>query len=106
MSINLIGISGYMEGGKTTVARAIQYITEKLGRKSENFRYFLRDVEKLGYQPEWELKGFSHKLKEIASLLTGIPAYKFEDQEFKKSFLGDEWNYMYSHHIDMQEEEF
>ena len=30
-------------------------------------------------------------MKTIASLLTGIDVEKFEDQEFKKSLLGDEW---------------
>jgi len=32
------------------------------------------------------------KLKQIASILTGIPIEKFEDQEFKKTKLGPEWN--------------
>jgi hypothetical protein len=41
--------------------------------------------------PVFEQKSFAGKLKQIASLLTGIPVEKFEDQEFKKSLLGDEW---------------
>ena len=35
-------------------------------------------------QSKWEIKKFAGKLKQIASLLTGIPIEKFEDQEFKK----------------------
>lgn len=68
--MNLIGLSGYMQSGKTTVGEIIQ-----------------------GFDPEWEIKGFSHKLKQIASLLTGIPWKTFEDQGFKNSYLGKEWDF-------------
>lgn len=37
------------------------------------------------------MKKFAYKLKQIASILTGIPAHEFEDQEFKSSMLGEEW---------------
>lgn len=46
------------------------------------------------YNSEWEIKKFAGKLKQVASLLTGIPIEKFEDQEFKKTFLSDEWAYL------------
>ena len=42
----------------------------------------------------WQIKKMAGKLKQIASLLTGIPIEKFEDQEFKKTELGPEWNNM------------
>lgn len=65
----IIGLSSYATGGKDTVARFIQEL-----------------------QPEkWEVKKFSGKLKEIASILTGIPEHMFEDQDFKTSILGEEW---------------
>lgn len=44
-----------------------------------------------GFSP-WVIKKFAGKLKQIASLLTGIPIEKFEDQEFKKTYLGPEWD--------------
>lgn len=70
----IIGLSGYAKSGKDTVAEMIQEI-----------------------QPnEWEIKKFSGKLKVIASLLTGIPVAKFEDQEFKQSTLGREWDQFYT----------
>lgn len=70
----IIGLSGYAKSGKDTVAEMIQEI-----------------------QPnEWQIKKFSGKLKTIASLLTGIPADKFEDQEFKQSTLGSEWDKLYT----------
>lgn len=65
----IIGLSGYAKSGKDTVAEIIQDI-----------------------QPEkWEVKKFSGKLKEIASILTGFPVHQFEDQDFKSSILGEEW---------------
>lgn len=67
----IIGINGYATVGKDQVARFIQEI-----------------------QPEknWQVKKFSGKLKTIASMLTGIPASLFEDQDFKASNLGPEWS--------------
>ena len=65
----IIGLSGYAKSGKDTVAEMIQEI----------------------HPDKWEVKKFSGKLKVIASILTGIPAHQFEDQEFKSSILGEEW---------------
>jgi hypothetical protein len=69
---NLIGISGKIGSGKDTVAAMIQEL-----------------------YPQYEVKKFAGKLKDIASILTGIPVEKFEDQEFKKTDLGKEWSYVY-----------
>jgi hypothetical protein len=69
----IIGISGRMGSGKNTVGDII----EKICLTNEG--------------PLFEQKSFAGKLKQRASLLTGIPVEKFEDQEFKKSLLGDEW---------------
>lgn len=69
---NLIGISGKIGSGKDTVAAIIQEL-----------------------YPQYEIKKFAGKLKDIASILTGIPVEKFEDQEFKKTDLGKEWSYVY-----------
>ena len=62
----IVGLSGYAGSGKNTVAEIIKQL-----------------------QPEknWQIKGFSHKLKNVASLLTGIPAGMFESQSFKQSYL-------------------
>jgi hypothetical protein len=71
--MSIIGISGRMGSGKNTVGDII----EKICLTNEG--------------PVFEQRSFAGKLKQIASLLTGIPVEKFEDQEFKKSLLGDEW---------------
>jgi hypothetical protein len=70
----IIGIHGYSGSGKDTVGQMI-----------------------IDNQPSknWKVKKFAGKLKDIASMLTGIPVEKFEDQDFKKTDLGKEWNYAY-----------
>jgi hypothetical protein len=88
----IIGISGYSGSGKDTVGIIIQHL--KAGTK-----FPLRAVVKkpeihewwLEERSDWEVKKWAGKLKTIASILTGIPVEKFEDQEFKKSLLGPEW---------------
>jgi hypothetical protein len=69
----IIGINGKIGSGKDTIGDIIQKIC----------------ITNDG--PEFEVKKFAGKLKQIASLLTGIPVEKFEDQEFKKTLLSPEW---------------
>lgn len=40
----------------------------------------------------WEIKKYAGKLKEICSILTGIPVADFEKQEVKDRVLGEEWD--------------
>lgn len=70
----IIAIGGRMGSGKNTVCDIIQDLCNKHNG------------------PNFEQKAFAGKLKEIASLLTGIPVEKFEDQEFKKQYMPEEWN--------------
>lgn len=68
----IIGIHGYSGSGKDTVGKMIaEYAPSQ----------------------QWQIKKFAGKLKDVASMLTGIPVEKFEDQEFKKTNLGKEWSY-------------
>ena len=69
----IIGIAGRIGSGKDTVGEIIQELCLS------------------NHGPVFEVKKFAGKLKQIASLLTGIPVEDFEDQEFKKSYLGAEW---------------
>jgi hypothetical protein len=100
----IIAISGYAGSGKDLVGQMIQYHTSECSKpKMSNSRYRtfdefvkagggsdLRDFDH-HYYTEWEIKKFAGKLKEIASILLGVPKHKFEDQEFKKQFLGSQW---------------
>jgi dephospho-CoA kinase len=65
----IIGISGRMGSGKDTAAEIIRDLTS-----------------------DYEIKRFAGKLKQVAQLLTGIPAEDFNRQEVKQSHLGEGWN--------------
>jgi hypothetical protein len=43
-------------------------------------------------EQNWVNKKWAGKLKEVASLISGIPVEKFEDQEFKQTYMGPEWD--------------
>lgn len=93
----IIGLSGYIGSGKDTVGSMIQYLSS--GSKKSFKEYFSETIDGIHfnvsdanlYTQKWQIKKFAGKLKEIASMLTGIPTEKFEDQEFKKTYLGEEW---------------
>ena len=61
----IISISGKIGSGKDTVAEIIK---------------------QMSFDKPWEIKKWAGKLKEVATILTGIPVEKFEDQEFKQTF--------------------
>jgi hypothetical protein len=85
----IIGINGKIGSGKDTVGKIIQYLTSKQATSKGSYSH----CEEMGlvYIVDWEIKKFAGKLKTIASILTGIPIEMFEDQEFKKSYLGEHW---------------
>ena len=95
----IIAINGKIGSGKDTIGKMIQYLTSGAPEKY-TFEEFL-DYDKLGiqvsteyeYSHNWEIKKFAGKLKQIASILTGIPLKNFENQEFKNTFLPSDWNY-------------
>ena len=92
----IIAINAPIGSGKDAVGQAIQYWTSTANEKW-SFEKYLSIYNQLGtigygYLPEWEIRKFGFKLKQIASLVLGVPVEKFEDQEFKKSYLGPEWD--------------
>lgn len=70
----IISISGKIGSGKDTVASIIQ------------------ELDPAG---DWAVKKFAGKVKQVAKLLTGVPLWKFEDQEFKQQYMGPEWDMTY-----------
>lgn len=91
----IIGINGYASSGKDTVGIILQYLNsidvgnltiEDIIKNYSYHEWWLED------QSGWEIKKWAGKLKQVAELLTGIPVEKFEDQEFKKTNLGKQWN--------------
>ncbi len=93
----IIGINGYAGSGKDTVGKLIQIAACKEIPEGNHIDDLIDDYDPhhqwwLEERSGWEIKKWAGKLKTIASLLTGIPQEKFEDQEFKKTNLGPEWN--------------
>lgn len=88
----IIAINGRIGHGKDTVGRIIQYLTMP-GKKFEYIGVQTYDDYTLEKNSPFKIKKFAAKLKTIASLLTGIPVEKFEDQEFKKTTLSEEWDF-------------
>lgn len=89
----IIGLSGYIGCGKDTVGMILQALTMDGRWKNVPLEYVTAYEGRPNLKGGWQIKKFAGKLKQIANLLTGIPVEKFEDQEFKKSYLGKEWNF-------------
>lgn len=90
----LVGINGYSGSGKDTVGTIIQYLNSKKKANvtlEEACKDYKTHKHWLEEESGWEIKKFAGKLKEIATLLTGIPQEMFEDQDFKKTPLNVEW---------------
>ena len=94
-NINLIGISGKMQSGKNTVASIIQYLIykDKTKNPSLSLDSFLNNTFIGDSYSGFVQKSFAKKLKEIVSILTGIPVGNLEKQEVKNRVLGEEWWY-------------
>lgn len=99
----IIAINGKIGSGKDTVGSMIRYLTSNCSDPNGNhYRTYDEFMQKgqgnndfqTWYNSDWEIKKYAGKLKQVASLLTGIPIHNFEDQEFKKSFLSNEWSYL------------
>jgi hypothetical protein len=97
--MGIVGISGYINSGKDLTGKCIQYLIAKnkyptLIEGYYDLQGFVKnaaDSKGTFYETNggsidsgWEIRKFAKKLKQIASILTGIDIKKFEDQEFKK----------------------
>ena len=88
----IIAISGKKQTGKDTVGKIIQYHTsteyqEKYGLEKESFDEFLNYYFVGVNTFVWKIRKFSEKLKEIISILTGIPVSEMEKEEVKNKVL-------------------
>jgi hypothetical protein len=90
----IIGLSGRMHSGKDLVAKIIQYLMWTKNPTLQGFETFTKKglEEKVHSDYKWEVKKFAYKLKQIATILTGVPIENWEDQDFKKLEMPPEWD--------------
>lgn len=93
----IIGISGKIGSGKDTIGAIINFMTVASENKEAMDKAFddfvIYGESEVEVTNSWEIKKFAFKLKQIASLLTGVPVEQFEDQEFKKERMPEEWQH-------------
>jgi len=95
--MSIISVSGKMGSGKDTVGKIIQYLTAENteGGKAVGMHCTIEEFLKENdnsCNDVFTIKKWAYKVKQVASIVSGIPIEKFEDQDFKKSYLSDEWN--------------
>jgi hypothetical protein len=109
----IIGLNGKMGSGKDLVAKIIQTLVWLNSKPSNNMleenklqipiEEFVksnlifvpegwRGFCNVGKESSWQVKKFAYAVKQICSILTGIPVEDFEKEEVKNSFLGEEWS--------------
>lgn len=88
----IYGISGHKQAGKDTVGSIIQYLVDN-EQVQDKYKITYKEFCKSPYikRSEWQIKKFADKLKQILSILTGIPVKDMEKEEFKNKLLGEEW---------------
>lgn len=88
--MSIIGVSGYSQSGKDTFGKVIQLVASdtRWAPHMSTSDVINKLPPKFG---EWEIKKFAGKLKEVASILTGVPASMFESQELKDTDMPSEW---------------
>jgi hypothetical protein len=86
----IISISGKMGSGKDTVGTIIQGLNMSLDR--DVIHHHATNNIPFDNTSGWEVRKFADKLKDIACMLIGCTREQLEDQEFKKTMLGSEWD--------------
>lgn len=93
----IISISGQAGVGKDLVGKIIQSLIVKHTHNTKaqitNEKIAKLVSEDKSYSHSgWQIKKWATAVKKIASLITNIPIEKWEDQNFKRSYMGEEWN--------------
>jgi hypothetical protein len=97
--MSILGLSAKAQNGKDTVAKIIQYFAydkemkniSKIGSYYYPIDIFIDELKvdkNLFENSTWQIKKFAYALKQICSILTGIPVEDFEKDEIKNSY----WN--------------
>lgn len=92
----IIACSGKAGSGKNTFASILQWVVNPQYSKPSYFNYDYivteRGKKDINTISTWKQVAFATKLKRMASIILGVPIEKFEDQEYKASYLSSEWD--------------
>ena len=89
----IISISGKIGSGKDTIGNIIQYLTESSNNITDE--EWLVNKKFSRFNPNnWKIKKFADNLNDITCMMIGCTREQLEDQEFKKTVLGPEWDNM------------
>jgi hypothetical protein len=97
--MSIISINGRISSGKDTVGKIIEYLTSTfpIGTKTP-----FNIKENYSSTSNWQVKKFADKLKDIVCILIGCTREQLEDQDFKNTELGEEWNTKFYYITDNQ----
>jgi hypothetical protein len=97
--MSIIAIAGRAGSGKDTVGTVIQYLTSTfpIGTKTP-----FNIKENYSSTSNWQVKKFADKLKDIVCILIGCTREQLENQDFKNTELGEEWNTKFYYITDNQ----
>lgn len=95
----IIGVAGHIGSGKDLIGKIIQYLITKHMVDNEELSSFISIRRDVVWYNElnpclhcgWQIKKFAYAVKQVASILTGIPVEDFEKEEVKNRLLGEEW---------------
>lgn len=90
----IIGISGRAGHGKDTVGKIVQYLNVRGGPGPLTIEQFIAAKYDPVKQSGWTIKKYATKLKQIAGIILGVDPSLFEDQEYKASYLPEQWDYL------------
>ena len=81
---NIIAFCGNKGAGKDTSASMMQFLlnTPKIFHFYWIYEHF-RFIKNLG---KWKITSFAKPLKEVLSIILGVPIEKFEDRDFKENY--------------------
>lgn len=86
----IIGVAGRIGSGKDLTGKVIQYLTGTGGSNDSEIPSFRINEDYTNFS-DWQIKKYADKLKQVVSILTGIPVEDLEKEEVKNSYLGEEW---------------
>lgn len=98
----IIGISGKINSGKDLIGKIIKYLDWRNDLKyidtlpeisEKHFNEYKHSL--VIERSNWKIVKFADKLKDIVCLLIGCTREQLEDEDFKNTKLGNEWNNTY-----------